>query len=101
MYVGKDQNPATRATVALGKKALIAAQATCPGLAFHLVKYHGFITIDWKPFIKLVPRPDSGFQVQFIESRIPKKFDKEKFGSKLGDLLASRGGDGYDKLKWV
>ena len=57
------------------------------------------VTTSWLPFIKVVPREDGGFQVQFIDSRLPKGFNKSEFGNKLQAALAYRGGNDADK--WV
>ena len=101
LYVSKNQNPATRAMVVFGKRALGVAKAMLPAsYSPHLIKFKGMVTTSWLPFIKVVPREDDGFQVQFIDSRLPQGFNKSEFGNRLQEALAYRVGGG-DADKWV
>ena len=105
LFVAKDQNPKTRATVALGKRAMVVAkdlarEAGCKD-PIHLIKFQGYVTRDWKPFIWICPKPDRSFNVRFIDQRLPKGFQKQEFTKRLADAANTRLLGEYEKLKWV
>ena len=105
LFVAKDQSPKTRATVALGKRAMVVAkevakEAGCKD-PIHLIKFQGYITRDWKPFIWICPKPDRSFSVRFIDARLPKGFQKQEFTQRLADAANTRLLGEFEKLKWV
>lgn len=105
IFVSKDQSPKTRATVALGKRAMVVAkdlakEAGCKD-PIHLIKFQGYITRDWKPFIWICPKPDRSFTVRFVDQRLPEGFQKKEFTQRLADAANTRLLGEFEKLKWV
>ena len=73
LFIPRDQNPRTRATAALGKRALAVVKQMAAEIDFkeplHLLKFQGYITRSWKPFIWLEPRPDRSFEAKIVKIR--------------------------------
>jgi len=97
MYVGRDANPFMLATAALGKKALALAQRIFKGQV-NLLKYEGYLTDGWRPFIKVITAYDRTYKIEVCYSTLPRGFPLEDFKAQFA-LAAERRVD--EHLKWV
>ena len=96
VFISNDQNAKTRATIALGKKALLIAKDLAPHASFSLLKFEGVVTVAWQPLIKIEAMPDRRYKVQWNHAALPqcthrgKTLDIRAFNKKFEQVANAR-----------
>ena len=89
--------------VALSKKALLVARQLSASSNWHLLKYEGIITRDWKPTVKIECYHDRSYALKWNEASLPTR-DRAKFKKDFAtafDAAASGGIRGEDEIQWI
>ena len=91
-YIGRDENPLTRATVYMGKKVFAIIQdmakraRKAPNL--HLLKYEGVVAFDLQPLIQVMPQEGGGFKLAWsITQEPPSYISKQEVADELQQIL--------------
>ena len=100
VFVGNDQSPKTRSTIALGKKALLLAKELYPRGTWNLLKFEGIVTLSWKPVIRVEAMVDRRFKVQWNHSAVPRQIKPREFNEKF-EALASARHPGEANIQWL